>query len=129
MRASLALSLSLALGVAEVAAAASNVSSKYDGVYSGAAMPARTGVQSECAEFAVGNITIAGGIFKSPASQFPKVSGFVTEEGYVASFLTRSGHGRSAMDGRIVDGVIVAGLIEEDSGCMWTVRLEKQGGP
>jgi hypothetical protein len=56
----------------------------------------------------------------------PIASGFITEEGYFAAFITRPGHQRTPMDGRLVDGSIIAGIMEGDSGCAWVIHLDRK---
>jgi hypothetical protein len=108
---------------AGTAQAASNVSSKFDGSYSGTAEPAPAMGAAGCGRFSL-DVTITRGILRAAPLSAPYIiSGFITEEGYVAAYLTRSGHVRSALDGRWDEGVIVAGFIEADSNCMWVLRL------
>jgi len=110
--------------VASPAAAASNVTQKFDGVYAGSAQPATSVGTPDCSSFALAEVTIAGGFFKAPQNvDAPIITGFITEEGYVAAYLGRPGHQRAAMDGRFDNGEIVAGFIEPDSGCAWVVHL------
>ena len=106
------------------AAAASNVTNKYDGVYTGTAQPAPGTEVKGCLMFSVGDVTIARGFLRTPkGADLPFVTGLITEEGYVAAFMARPGHARAAMDGRFDEDQIVAGFIEEDSGCVWVVHL------
>lgn len=114
----------MTLLVAGTAQAESNVSNKFDGVYQGNAMPVVGMSTSACPELQLPEVTIAKGFLKSAKDPSqPAVSGFITEEGYVAAFMARAGQQRSAMDGRFEAGVISAGFIEATSGCMWVVHL------
>jgi hypothetical protein len=107
--------------------AASNVSAKYDGSYEGAATPALPMRTAGCPAFTLNGIAISNGFLKTPQGEAAyAVSGFITEEGYVSAFLARAGHVRSALDGRMEDGVISAGFIESDSGCAWIVHLRRR---
>lgn len=106
---------------------ASNVSAKFDGIYEGEATPAVALEQAGCSAFAAGEVVIANGILKSRKTDgSPTITGFITEEGYVAAFMTRAGHQRSAMDGRHENCVIGVGFIESDSGCAWVVHLQQK---
>jgi hypothetical protein len=40
--------------------------------------------------------------------------------------MTRPGHQAAALDGRLEDGVIAAGFIESESGCVWVIHLTPQ---
>jgi len=118
----------LALGLLVITAgtvhAGSDISNKFDGRYAGAAEPA-SGIGAQgCPSFTLSEIVIAQGFLRAaPTDNQPSLSGFITEEGYVAASVSRPGHMRSAMDGRLVEGVIVAGFIEADTNCAWVVRL------
>ncbi len=99
--------------------AASNVAHKLDGVYIGNAQPAPTVGTPGCPSFSLGEITIASGFFKIPQNAGePVITGFITEEGYVAAHFARRDHLPAVMDGRFDNGEIVAGVIEPDSGCI-----------
>jgi hypothetical protein len=104
--------------------AGSDISSKFDGRYAGTA-EAASGIGARgCSSFTLGDVVIAQGFLRAARTDNqPSVSGFITEEGYVAASMSRPGHMRSAMDGRLVEGVIVAGFIEADTNCAWVVRL------
>jgi len=118
------LTLTFLLLVAGTAQAASNVTTKFDGIYTSSAEPAPAMGAAGCPAFSLGEVNISRGFLRTtPAPDRPVVTGFITEEGYVAAYVTRPGHSRSAMDGRLDEGVIVAGFIEGDSNCMWVVRL------
>lgn len=115
------------LAVAGAAQASSNVSGRYDGRYVGAAEPVPGMGPASCTGFTLGTISIEKGILRVPGrGSGIGVSGYITEEGYVSAFMTRAGHEKSALDGRLQDDVIVAGFIEKDTGCAWTVHLTRQ---
>ncbi len=120
--------LASALMLASVSAeAASNVSSKYDGVYDGDATPAPNMGAANCSAFVLRDVKLEKGAFKPGATEGGaslSVSGFITEDGYVSAYMMRSGHLRAPFDGRLDAGVIVAGFIEPDSGCIWVVHLQ-----
>lgn len=104
--------------------AASNVSAKYDGIYEGAATPAPGLGTANCLAFPLTDVRLEKGFFKAArAGSNVSISGFITEEGYVSAHMARAGHQRSPLDGRLEDGLIVAGFIEFDSGCSWVVHL------
>jgi hypothetical protein len=115
------------LVVAGSAQASSNVSGRYDGRYDGSAVPVAGMGPASCTGFSLATISIEKGILKVPRGGAGiAISGFITEEGYVSAFMTRAGHERSALDGRLQDDLIVAGFIEKDTGCVWTVHLARQ---
>lgn len=116
----------LALVAPGGAHAASNVSAKFDGTYEGAATPAPAISAAGCKPFIVSDIAISAGFLKSPKGSGLTVSGFVTEEGYVSASLARAGRPSYPLDGRLEDGVISAGFIEVDSGCIWIVHLRRR---
>lgn len=119
--------LFLTLMAAPSVHAASDVRAKFDGVYEGAAMPVPAMGPAGCPTFTLSDVWITKGFFKkSVAAMGPVVEGFITDEGYVSAFLTRPGHQRSALDGRLEDGVLSAGFIESDSGCVWVVHLRRR---
>ncbi len=119
--------LAFVLVLASVSAeAASNVSSKYDGVYDGAATPAPDMGAANCSAFVLRDVKLEKGAFKPGTTEGGaslSVGGFITEEGYVSAYMMRPGHLRAPLDGRLDAGVIVAGFIEPDSGCIGVVHL------
>ena len=123
----LRIAILLALTASVPVHAASNVSAKFDGVYEGAATPVPIAGAEGCTAFTLTEISISAGFLKTAkGTPGPMVSGLITEQGYVAAFLTRPGHQRSPLAGRLEDGVISAGLIESDSGCAWIVHLRRR---
>lgn len=123
--------IALAAAVAGVVSSAhvgatSDVSAKFDGTYAGSAVPAPNMGGSGCTAFAIHEVSIIKGILRSGRDQAqPKTEGFITAEGYVSAFMTRAGHLRSPLDGRLENDVIVAGFIELDSNCHWIVKLAR----
>jgi hypothetical protein len=106
------------------AGATSNVSSRYDGIYSGEATPAPDMGASSCASFSIGQVVISKGFLRTPKSaDQPAIRGLITEEGYVAAWMTRPGYKRLALDGRLEANVISAGYIDEAQNCFWVVHL------
>ncbi len=109
------------------ARAASDVSARYDGRYSGSAKPVPNMGSSECRAFAIDGVKVEKGFFlSSGASAQPAVKGFITEEGYVAAWMARPGGMAYAMDGRLEGSTIIAGYIDSAANCYWTVYLAKQ---
>ncbi len=116
--------LALALiATAGFAHAASGISARYDGTYSGTAEPASNPLR--CAPFSVEQVSISNGHLKSPAGA-PEVKGFITEEGYVSGSLTRPNMKETPLDGRLQGDTIVAGYVDKDQDCDWVVKLHKQ---
>ncbi|MSO73120.1 MAG: hypothetical protein EXQ84_05865 [Rhodospirillaceae bacterium] len=112
-------------GLAGTARAASGVSAKYDGVYIGTGVPVQGLSAPECPTLMVGPITISKGFLRSEkTAERPAATGFITEEGYVSARFSRPGAKATRLAGRWDENVISAGVIEEDTGCAWTLRLE-----
>lgn len=115
------------LALAGPAQASSNVSARYDGKYDGVAELVPYMGPANCSGFVLPTVSIEKGFLKVAGRDAQiAISGFVTEEGYVSAFMTRAGHDRSALDGRLEDTIIAAGFIETDTGCVWTVHLTRQ---
>lgn len=113
--------------IAAPAWAASDVSPKFDGVYLGAAAVVSGMGVAACAPFDVGEVTISRGFVKPGTdAALPRISGFITEEGYLAAVMTRSGRPTFPLEGRLEDGVIVAGFIDTTENCYWTVHLRRR---
>ena len=111
------------------AAATSNVSARFDGIYDGEAVPAPEMGNPECLSFRVDGMVIRQGIFHSTSgAEQPVIGGFITEEGYVSARLARASHKAFPMDGRLEDGIIVAGFIAADEDCDWVLRLQRRQG-
>lgn len=111
-------------GLAASAYGASNVSSKYDGVYSGAAEPVTGMGAPNCPAFVIADVTIASGFLRTPQTTGqPTLSGFITEDGYLSAYLARPGRPRFPMDGRLENQTITAGFIDTEDNCYWIVRL------
>jgi hypothetical protein len=108
---------------AGIAQAASGISPRYDGVYSGMAEPASNSLR--CQPFAVDQVAIKGGHLKSPSGE-PAIKGFITEEGYVSASMTGPDMKPAEMDGRAEGDTIVAGYVDDAQKCDWVVRLRKQ---
>ncbi len=95
------------------ALAASNVSAKYDGVYSGQAVTVPAMSTGACPSFDIGPVTIAKGFLRSEkAPNQPAVNGFITEEGYLQASLVRPDGTKKPLDGRLV----VTGLVQLQAG-------------
>lgn len=121
--------LTCALALASEALAASNVSARYDGVYTGKAFPTPGMSAPTCQPFEIPRVTIAKGFFGAgTASDDIRISGFITEEGYVSAFMTRPGGQKYPLDGRLEDGRISAGFLEPAAGCAWIVELSSNDG-
>jgi hypothetical protein len=117
--------LCVLMGWTPTVLASSNVTAKFDGDYAGVAEAMPDTDKPECRSFAIGNVTITKGFIHTPTVPGQSlVSGFITEQGYVTGRLKRPDHQAGAMDGRLVEGVIVAGFIEDETGCVWIVRLK-----
>jgi len=105
--------------------AASNVTAQFDGIYAGTAQPTPA-FGSGCEAFVIDNVKIVNGFLTSTGDAGHRaVRGFITEEGYVAAYM-QDRDKRYAMDGRLVEGVIVAGFIVDTPPCAWVLRLIKQ---
>ncbi|MHB1205527.1 MAG: hypothetical protein ACYCZX_08170 [Rhodospirillaceae bacterium] len=112
------------------ALAASNVSAKYDGVYSGQAVTVPAMSTGACPSFDIGPVTIAKGFLRSEkAPNQPAVNGFITEEGYLQASLVRPDGTKKPLDGRLENGIISAGLIDGVAGCAWLVELHLRAPP
>jgi hypothetical protein len=106
--------------------AASDVSPIYDGIYEGLATPVPWMSAPACTSHRFEDIRIRAGIVKLAATPArPGMAGFITEEGYLSAFMVLSDNRRFPMDGRQEDGAIVAGAIDDKSGCAWIVNLAK----
>jgi len=118
--------VAFAVMTAAAAQAASNVSAKFDGRYAGIAAPAPLSPVA-CSTLQFDHLAISGGFVSTPrGGSDPISSGFITEEGYFTAIITRPGHRPTPMDGRLVDGTIIAGVMECDSGCAWVIHLERK---
>jgi hypothetical protein len=80
-----------------------------------------------CPAIIIGPVTIANGFLQSEKIQDrPRITGFITEEGYISGKFVRGGANPTSIDGRLVEGgLISAGVIEDDTGCAWTFRLRR----
>ena len=117
--------LACALMLATEAVATSNVSARYDGIYTGKAFPTPGMSAPTCQPFEIPRVTIAKGFLRAGAtSDEIRISGFITEEGYVAAFMTRPGGQKYPLDGRLEDGRISAGFLEPAAACAWIVELK-----
>jgi hypothetical protein len=118
------LSLYLTIGAAQ---AASGVTARFDGMYSGMAEPAANRASAHCAPFTVEQVSITKGQLKSPSGPAsPRLKGFITEEGYVSASMARPNMKELALDGRLQGDTIVAGYVDEGQNCNWVVKLKKQ---
>lgn len=112
------------------ALAASNVSARYDGVYSGQAVAAPAMSTGACPSFDIGPVTITKGFLRSEkAPDRPSITGFITEEGYIQASMTSPDGTKKPLDGRLENGTISAGLIDAAGGCAWLVELHPLAPP
>ncbi len=118
----IAATLMLASAWAATSYAASDVSPRFDGVYSGTLAPLAWMSQRTCAEIAL-RVEVRNGFFARGALLVPSVNGFVTDEGFVTGRLHRQDSKTLAFEGRIVEGELSAGAIDEEAGCYWVATL------
>jgi len=108
--------------------AASNISAKFDGTYHAAveAVPWMNS-GSSCGSLVVETVNIKNGLVSAAARDVPgAIRGFITEEGYLEATIM-SPEGRSgALNGRLEDGMLSAGAIDQNAGCAWLVKLTPQ---
>lgn len=104
--------------------AATNISAKYDGTYSGALSPNGALSTGTCAFVDNLGVTIARGMLKGT---LPPVNGstqaIVTEDGFVTGRIVMNGKSYP-LEGRITDGTLLAGLFTGD--CAWVLKLAKK---
>jgi hypothetical protein len=120
----------LAALLATPAAATSGISPRYDGTYAGRAMP-EPGTKNRCPSFGVDALRISKGVAHSgpsgaqraSVSDAPVISGFITEEGFFTGSIMLPDSARNRIEGRLKDGVLVAGVIDNASGCAWVLNL------
>lgn len=120
----------LAAVLAMPAAAASEISPRYDGIYAGRAMP-RPGTESRCLSFNVDRVRISKGVVSSGLSgaqrasvgDTPVIRGFITDEGFLSGSIMLPGSEHDTIEGRLEDGVLVAGIVDDALGCAWVLRL------
>jgi hypothetical protein len=123
-----------ALFIASPVVAASGISPRYDGVYAGEATapPGPPGSTRQCPDFTVERLRIAQGIVSSGSAGRttrasntgdPAIKGFITEEGFLSGTIALPGNDPDTIEGRLEDGVLVAGIMDHGSGCSWVLKL------
>ncbi len=121
----IALSL-IALAVPETAYALSAISARYDGQYTAQTQVASSvSAGATCGEFAMPPITITKGMISAARTEQPAGRGFITEEGFVEASFTSPTGGKIDVSGRYENGEIVAGALDNTSGCAWIVHLRQ----
>jgi hypothetical protein len=99
----------------------------FDGTYTGAIRPTPDTVASACAATPL-TVKVTDGKF---SANTPPLNGFVNVKGFVTGKL-RVGDGRALpFEGRVDDNEglglrLVAGMIDEQTHCDWTIDLAKQ---
>ncbi|MDX2145024.1 MAG: hypothetical protein SFV19_16845 [Rhodospirillaceae bacterium] len=107
--------------------ATSNVSAKYDGTYAGVMSPVAALSLGTCAIVTVETLTIAGGFLReAKTGGVVALSGFVTEEGFVAGKARFGGASAVTFEGRIEGTSLSGGIIEDAIRCAWTVNLTRR---
>lgn len=119
-----------ALSSANASQAASNVSARFDGVYSGWAIQTPGMSLPSCSPFQITRMTIAQGFLRSDEGidqpiTTGLITGLITEEGYMAGFMARPGGVKHDLDGRLENDIISAGFIETETSCAWLVELSR----
>ncbi len=107
-------------------AVAGNVSGAFDGDYAGTRVVI-PGLSSEtCPEGETHSVTVTDGHLQGGAEQVGRLAGIVTEDGFFTGRYWFVEGGSSVVEGRIVDGELVAGVIREGNGCAWILKLAKR---
>jgi hypothetical protein len=115
--------LGLAFAITFAAWAASNVSPRFDGSYSGTLVPSPWMSKPDCAAIQIGTMTIKQGVIVRQPKAAVSFDGIVTEEGFVTGHLRRAGAAAVVFEGRFVGKELSGGIIDEAVGCAWTVSL------
>jgi hypothetical protein len=105
--------------------ATSNVSPKHDGTYAGALTPVAAMSGATCGAISVEGLAVANGLFRHVAGALT-LSGFVTEEGFVAGKARFGGAAVVLFEGRIEGTRLSGGIIDDAANCAWTVNLTRR---
>lgn len=112
------------LFLAATAHATSDVSARFDGRYDGMANPVAWMSKPGCVAFEVRGLEILKGTVKyGNEYEAPRIRGFITAEGYLKSTLAPLGGSAVALEGRLEEGRLVAGAIDNTAGCVWILEL------
>lgn len=103
--------------------AATSVSPKFDGAYSGNIAPNAALSSGDCKPIQTYGVTIAKGMLQGGAPTGKgSTSAIVTEDGFVTGRVVMDGKSYP-LEGRIIDNTLMAGLITGN--CTWIVKLNK----
>jgi hypothetical protein len=110
------------LATATPAAAVSDVSPRFDGRYVATLTPAPAMSAPGCERLTIGPFAIAQG-FLRPAGDGPRLTGFVTAEGFLTGHFVRPGAPRVVIEGRFVEDGFTGGIVDDATGCAWLVTF------